>query len=176
MIIFNRHGYAPAGNRYDPVTATLLVAGLTMSGMAAASSYKNSKNQAKAIAAEGDIKAKERAKHTLALAGKTKTSFLTSGISLTGDGTTQNMLDDTYNVGLEDISQIKQNYNQSAKNTMGAARSKLLADIGMMAMSAAMAGASAAPETTPFLDSGWSVGSQTPMMPSSTAPFTPPIL
>lgn len=149
MIIFNRHGYAPAGNRYDPITATLMVASLAMSGMAAASSYKNSKNQAKAIAAEGDMKAKERAKQTLALAGKTKTSFMTSGISLTGDGTTQNMLDDTYNVGLEDISQIKQNYNQSAKNTMGAARSKLLSDIGGMVMGAASVGASSDPFTPP---------------------------
>ena len=125
---------------YDPITATLMVASLAMSGMAAASAYKNSKNQAKAVAEQGAMKARERAKQTQMLASKQKTSFLSSGISLTGEGTAEAMVQDTYDTGLADINQIKSNYNQQSSNIMSAARSKLLSDVGKMGMSVAMAG------------------------------------
>ena len=130
-------GFAPAGMCYDPITATLMVASLAMTGMGIVSGLKNAKNQAKSVAAEGAMKAKERAKQTRMLAGKQKASFLNSGISLEGEGTTQNMFDDTYGTGLEDINQIKSNYNAQSKNIMGAARSKAMADLGGMALTVA---------------------------------------
>lgn len=132
-----KSGFAPANMCYDPITATLMVASLAMSGMAAVSAYKNSKNQAKAVVEEGAMKARERAKQTQILAAKQKSSFLNSGISLEGEGTTQNMLDDTYGTGLADINQIKSNYNQTSSNIMGAARAKAMADIGGMVLTVA---------------------------------------
>jgi len=127
----------------DPVTATLLVVGTAMSAMSAAESYKQSKRQAKATAQEGALKAAEREKQTRRLAASQKTSFLSSGISLTGeDSDLPNVvMQDTFATGLQDISLIKSNYNQQSKNIMGAARAKLVSDIGGMALNIGMAGA-----------------------------------
>jgi hypothetical protein len=133
----HKSGFAPAGMCYDPITATLMVASLAMSGMSIAANNKNAKAQANAVAQEGALRAQERAKQTKMLAAKQKTSFLNSGISLTGEGTPQAMLDDTYNTGLADIGQIKSNANTQSKNIMAQARSQMFSTLGSMGMSVA---------------------------------------
>lgn len=138
-----RSGFCPSNICLDPITATLLVVGTVASGMAAASAYSNSKKQAKAVAAEGALKARQRDLQTRRLASSQKTSFLNSGISLTGEGDVADVImSDTYTTGLEDVNQIKDNYNQQSKNIMGAARAKLIGDIGGMALNIGMAGVS----------------------------------
>lgn len=125
----------------DPITATLLIVGTTMSSISAAQAYKQSKQQAKTVAAEGALKARERDLQTRRLAAAQKTSFLSSGIALTGDGDLPDVvLQDTYKTGIEDVNLIKSNYNQQSKNIMGAARAKLMSDIGGIVLGVATVG------------------------------------
>ncbi len=127
----------------DPITATLLVVGTTMSAMSAIQSFKDSKKQAKAVAQEGALKAAEREKQIRRQAASQKVSFLSSGISLSGeDSDLPNVvMQDTFSTGIQDINLIKSNYNQQSKNIMGAARSKLMSDIGGMALNIGMGAA-----------------------------------
>lgn len=67
-------------------------------------------------------------------AARLKTSFLNSGLTL--EGTPQNVLSDTYNVGLQDIDQIKTNANLRAKNAISSARTKAISALSSAAMSA----------------------------------------
>lgn len=104
-------------------------------------SYKNSKKQAKATAEEGALKAAQRDRQTRQLAAKQKTSFLNSGISLTGDGDVADVvMQDTYDTGIADINLIKSNYNTQSKNIMSQARSQFFSSMGSMVLSAAAIG------------------------------------
>lgn len=104
-------------------------------------SYKNSKKQAKATAEEGALKAAQRDRQTRQLAARQKTSFLNSGISLTGDGDVADVvMQDTYDTGIADINLIKSNYNQQSKNIMSQARSQFFSSMGTMILSTAAIG------------------------------------
>lgn len=88
--------------------------------------------------------ANERMKKIRKIAGQQKSSFLSSGISLTGDGTTDAVLGDTYDTGKEDVNTIlqrgslqgaalKAEYRAKQMDTYGG----IAAEWGSVAMSAA---------------------------------------
>jgi hypothetical protein len=137
-----RSGFCPAGIQFYPITAMLLIAGTAMSVMSARAKYQAAKKQKSALEAEGALKARQRDIQTRALAARQKVSFLSSGISLTGDGDVADVvMQDTYTKGLEDVNLIKQNYETAANNVMGQARAQMMADIGEMVMNVGMVGA-----------------------------------
>lgn len=107
----------------------LALAAVVLSGLKMWSTYSQASGQTKALKREANIKAGERAKSTKTLAAKQKVSFLSSGISLTGEGTPQALIGETYNIGLEDIRQSGQNYASKIKNVWGAARTSMLSEL-----------------------------------------------
>ena len=121
----------------DPATAMVLfaVAGAGLKVASSVSKYKSSKRQAKAVQEEGKIKAKQRSRSALKLASQQKSSFLHSGIALTGDeGTTGSLIGETYDEGLEDINLIKSNYGNRAKSILSKGRSDLIGGLGSAAL------------------------------------------
>jgi hypothetical protein len=102
---------------YDPATAIMI--GLSVAS--AASQQSAAKKQAKATIAEGNIVAANKAKEVARKAATQRVSFLNSGVTL--DGTPMNVIESTFNTGLEDINQISSNYNTAAKNQIAAGRS-----------------------------------------------------
>lgn len=118
-----------------------LILSVLLQTAGAVMSYKNSKAQAKATAEEGALKAAQRDRQTRQLAARQKTSFLNSGISLTGDGDVADVvMQDTYDTGIADINLIKSNYNTQSKNIMSAARSQFFSSMGTMILSTAAMG------------------------------------
>ncbi len=113
-----------------------------MTGLSIASRSSAAKSKAQALKEQGTLKAKERVKSTRALAGKQKASFLHSGISLTGEGTPQALIGETFDVGLEDIKQIQKNTGRGVSNIWSKARSGMLSDLGGFAMTVGMSAVS----------------------------------
>jgi hypothetical protein len=122
--------------------AAFYAVSLALTAYSAYNNYENAKDQKKALEQEKDLKVKERQKNTKLLIARQKVSFLNSGISLTGEGTPQNMFDETERIGLEDVEQIKSNYGQAQKNLMSSARSSLFSSLAGMASSVASKGMS----------------------------------
>lgn len=100
----------------DPATAAYLA----FSAFSAASQVSTAKKAAKATIAEGDIVASNKAKEVARKAAGQRVSFLNSGITL--EGTPMNVIESTFNTGLEDINQIRSNYDTKAKNQISAGR------------------------------------------------------
>ena len=116
-------------------TTGALIASLVMAAAAAAakgvSSYMTAKAQSKQLAAEGTERAKARDKRTKMLAASQKASFLSSGISLTGDeeSTSGAVIGETYKHGLEDVETIKSSYNSRIKDVMAGGRMALVSGL-----------------------------------------------
>lgn len=92
--------------------------------LSAVSSIKQSKAQAKAVIAEGNIAAANKAKEVQLKAARLQSSFLTSGLTL--EGTPMSVIESTFDTGIEDIQQIRSNYGNQAKNIISAGRSEAL--------------------------------------------------
>lgn len=116
---------------------TLLFVGLN--ALKAGQQMSNAKGQASAIIAnasaqnaalakEGDLAAQEKSKQVRYAAARQTASFLNSGLTL--DGTPQDVLDDTFNTGLADINNIRDNYNTRIGNTTSAANAASKQAIG----------------------------------------------
>ncbi|MHA1883385.1 MAG: hypothetical protein ACTSUO_10120, partial [Candidatus Thorarchaeota archaeon] len=108
------------------------------------STHQSAKSQSKAIRQQAELQANERAKKTRKLASQQKASFLSSGIALMGEGTSQSVFDDTYDTGIEDMNRIKQNAVSQQKNVWSKARSSMIKDLGMAAVSLATMGVGSA--------------------------------
>ena len=117
---------------YDPMTAVMI--GLSVVG--AASEVSNAKRQAKATIAEGNIVAANKAKEVARKAATQRVSFLNSGITL--EGTPMNVIESTFNTGMEDINQIGSNYNMAAKNQISAGRSAAISSLASSFAGASM--------------------------------------
>lgn len=87
----------------------------------------NAKREAQAIVDEGNIKAKNKAREVMYKAGTQRVSFLNSGLTL--EGTPMNVIDQTFDTGIEDINQIASNYNNKAKATISSARSSMISNL-----------------------------------------------
>ena len=117
------------------VTAVVVAAAAT--GASMYSSYKSAGAQEEALLKESELKTQERAKQTKKLAAAQRVSFLTSGISLTGEGTPETLISETYRVGKEDIGLIREKYGAQIKNVWSQTRTKMISDISSFAMGAA---------------------------------------
>jgi len=96
-------------------------------GMSAYTAYETNKQgqaDAKALIAEGNIVSKNKAKEIEYKAASQTVSFLNSGLTL--DGTPRNVIDSTYKTGIQDLNQIRKNYNTGAKNIASKARTDAL--------------------------------------------------
>lgn len=121
------------------VAAAIAAAASVYAGMA---SYEASKKQSKMIQADKEMRKKERAEKTRKLAGEQRASFLASGISLTGEGTAEAMLGETYDFGKEEVANIDEYYSKRQEQVLAKGRTDynlgLLAGVSGVATSFAM--------------------------------------
>lgn len=101
------------------------------------STYSAAKAKTKALERERDIKIKQRERRTKALAGSQKASFLQSGIALTGAGTPQALFDETYDIGIEDVNLLSENYHNKIQSIQNQARSEMIGQISEFALNTA---------------------------------------
>lgn len=102
-------------------------------GLASQSAQKKAaKRQLEAQAMDTKIKAEQRIKQTRRLAAQNKSSFLASGISLTGDGTADAVISDTYQTGMDDVENIKKFGAVQGENITARARANMIAGYGQM--------------------------------------------
>jgi len=107
---------------------------IAFTAMRAGAAYNEGEDKAKAIAQQGTLQAKNKAKETVYTAARLKQSFLSGGIAL--EGTPMSVLNETFNTGFEDVNQIITNANRGAKSAISEGRSKALAAVGQsMALS-----------------------------------------
>lgn len=104
---------------------TAILVGLSVAS--AISSISTANKAGKATIREGEIVAANKAKEVKYKAAQLTSSFLNSGLTL--EGTPYNVIDSTFNTGLEDIAQITSNYNMKAKSQISEGRSKALSTI-----------------------------------------------
>lgn len=104
---------------------------------------------AKVAVAEGDIASKNKAQEVALKAARTTSSFLSSGLTL--EGTPMSAIQNTFDVGLEDVNQIISNTSARSRNIVAQGVSQ--------ASSAFETGRSAAMETVVSGVSGASFGS-----------------
>lgn len=151
---------------FDPMTAAYI----GFSVLKGASEMSQSRREAKAIIAEGNIAASNKAKEVARKAASQQVSFLNSGLTL--EGTPMNIIDSTFNTGLEDINQTLSNYNTAAKNKISGGRT---AFIGSLA--SGFTGASIAPSIGSWGDIGSTIFNTSAsiggMFNGSPAPFVP---
>lgn len=110
------------------------VAIIGFQALSSAQGMSAANKQAKGITAQGAFYAKQAADKTVQGTGKLKTSFLQSGLTL--DGGPMDVLTAAFNKGYTDISQIKTNADNAAKNVVSAARSKALMSLASSAAGA----------------------------------------
>lgn len=105
-------------------------AAITVAGLSVAKGigeFNASKSNARALKREGEIKIDQRKKEILELVAQQKVGYVDSGVEF--EGTPQNVMQDTYNTGWEDIEALRTSYNTQIKNTMKKARAGLLGSI-----------------------------------------------
>lgn len=103
-------------------------------GMASARNQKKAaRAQLEAASMQAKIKAEERIKLTRKYAAQQKSSFMASGISLTGDGTADAVISDTYDIGIADVENIKKYGAVQGENISATARAQMMQTYGQMA-------------------------------------------
>lgn len=102
--------------------------GSIFSGVASAFStigaYNQAKSEARAFADTGYRKAKDRALDVKNLIAAQKNAFVRAGVEF--EGTPQDIMQNTYNQGIEDIQDLESSYNKQLKNAKKQARAQLL--------------------------------------------------
>lgn len=115
---------------------------VAMTALSAYSSMKSANDQAESLQEEGEIQTKNKAKEVMAKADAQRVSFLSAGLDL--EGTPQAVMQSTYQSGIQDIQQIRSNYNSQIKNSISEGRSSVLKSLAQAFGSASFAGGSAA--------------------------------
>lgn len=122
---------------------TLLFAGMLGQAYGQISAAKK---EAKALVAQGEIEAKNKAKQVKYGAASLTSSFLNSGITL--DGSPMAAIMGYYENGLEDINAYRASVNAKSKSVISAGRSKAIGTLmSAAAMSAGGFGGMGAPES-----------------------------
>ncbi len=152
-----------------------VIMGAIGTGFSMSAKNTAAKKQQQALQQQGTIQARQRAKGIKALAGSQKASFMQSGISLTGEGTTQALLDETYDTGIEDIGQIKSNTKAGVSNVWSKARSGMIGDLTSFALNTglSMATMGAGPAINPTSYNAGAMSGFSGMVPKSGLGFTP---
>jgi len=102
----------------------LETAALIFSVISAGAGMMNASAEAKATIKEGNIVASNKAKETQLKAAKLQSSFLSSGLTL--EGTPGAAAGRACRTGMEDIEQIRSNYNTKAENIISSGRLKAI--------------------------------------------------
>lgn len=97
-------------------------------------SFNAAKSDARATAREAETAMQNRKKEILQLAAQQKMGYLDAGLEL--EGTPQNVIQDTYNTGLEDIKAMESSANKNIKNKMTMARAELFTGLAKTGLSA----------------------------------------
>jgi hypothetical protein len=112
---------------------TLAIVGFQ--AISSAQGMGQAKKEAKAKAKEGELAAMNVADATVRAAGKLRTNFLQSGLTL--EGGPMEVIAQAFAKGRTDISRIEANANAASKNLVSAARTKMLSGLaGSLATSA----------------------------------------
>lgn len=90
--------------------------------MQASAARKQSEREARALAAEGEIATRNKAREVNLKTSAQRVSFLNSGFTL--EGTPMNILEDTFRVGMEDVTQLRSNYQTAASNVLKSGRAR----------------------------------------------------
>lgn len=97
--------------------------------------YNQEKSAARWKAKEGQQAMENRKKEILQLAAKQKMAYLDAGLDL--EGTPQSVIQETYQIGVEDVNAISDSYNQQITNQIRIARAELVGNIANAGFSAA---------------------------------------
>lgn len=125
---------------------TFVALGATIAG--GVQQMEAAEDAAAAEVRRGDIEADNTAKRVRRQAGQAKTSFLSSGLELSG--TPMAAIESIFDTGLEDINLIQSNSQSRAKNIISDARSGFITSLGTSVLSAGMGGGFSAPGITNF--------------------------
>ena len=108
------------------------IALIGLAAASAASGISNAKDEAKSVVEQANIDAETSSKKTILKAARQRSSFLNSGLLL--EGTPLAAIDDTFNIGIQDIDQITSNANAKSKNIVSSARTEALTSLAGTAM------------------------------------------
>jgi hypothetical protein len=97
--------------------------------------YNQEKSAARWKAKEGQQALENRKKEILQLAAQQKMAYLDAGLDL--EGTPQSMIQETYQIGIEDVKALSDSYNQQITNQIRIARAELVGNIANAGFSAA---------------------------------------
>lgn len=86
--------------------------------------FNNAKSSARWFADEGKQIAKNRIQQIVDLSALQKNAYIRSGVEL--EGTPQAVMQDTYNIGLQDVQSIQSSYQKRIDNAMKQARANLI--------------------------------------------------
>lgn len=98
-----------------------------LAGLQAVSKMSAAESAAKATIKKGEIDASQSALKTRYAAAKQTASFLASGITL--EGTPMDVVNETFKTGKEDVANIRDNANATAKNQISTGRSQAIDSI-----------------------------------------------
>jgi len=122
----------------------MVIAMVVSAAVSAASSYyagvesKNqSKRQSQMLEADKNRRQKEIARKTKKMAAGQRASFLSSSISLTGGGTADSVLGETYDFGAEDIKNVGEAYTNQQEAVLAKGRSDY--NMGLLSATTAVA-------------------------------------
>lgn len=115
------------------VAAIGLATSVTMGIMSARNQRAAAKRQLEARSLQAKQQAENRIRQIRKLAASQKSSFLASGIALTGEGTTDAVISETYDIGQADVDNILQNGAIEGAAIQANARAKMLSTYGQMA-------------------------------------------
>jgi len=108
----------------------MTAAALTVAGLSVAKGvgeFNAAKSDARALKEEGLIKINNRKKEIMELVAQQKVGYVDAGVEF--EGTPQNVMQDTYNTGMEDIEALRSSYNTQIKNALKKARAGLIGSI-----------------------------------------------
>jgi hypothetical protein len=143
----------------DPFTLGMIGMGVVSVSASVAgdiAAKERSEKQAEALKLENEIRTKEKARQVKKMAGQQRASFLSSGISLTGEGTAQDVIGETYQFGQEDIDLMSRNTQTQMENVLSRGRTEFLGGLGKGAMGLAST-------FLPFAEFGTGSGAMNPL-------------
>lgn len=106
---------------------------LTLGAISLRNQKKAARAQLDAQAMQAKSAAEQRIKGIRKLAASQRASFLHSGIALTGEGTPDDLLSETYDTGIADVENILQQGQVRGDAIHSQARAKMLSTYGQMA-------------------------------------------
>lgn len=129
---------------------TLILIGGTL--LSAAGKASAAQSKAQAVVDQANLASKNKAKEVARKVGKQRVSFLGSGFTL--DGTPSDVIEGTFETGVEDLNQIKSNADRQSKGIINAARFDIISSFATAAAGASFGGAPSAAPTGGTLDYG----------------------